>query len=155
MPRIARDIMTPHIKSVPESWTVQKFAAFLSDNQITGSPVINEAGKIVGIATLFDIADFHLNQVESGVESELTPAEQQEARALRQLIFEEMSRNPVEVRDIMTPKLVSVAEETRVKDVAKTMMAEHVHRVFIEKDQEVVGIVTTYDLLQLVAELDP
>jgi len=56
----AKDIMTPHVKSVPETWTMQKFAAFLSDNNISGSPVADKEGNLIGIATLKDIADFHL-----------------------------------------------------------------------------------------------
>lgn len=149
----AKDIMTPHIKSVPENWTLQRFAAFLSENQITGSPVVDENGVIVGIATLFDIADFHLNQVESRPENLLTAEEQQQVRQLRQMIFEGMATMPVEVRDIMTPQLLSVAEDTPVRVVAEVMMKEHVHRVFVKREDAIVGIVTTYDMLQLIATL--
>ena len=49
----ARDIMTPHIKTVHRSWTMQKFAQFLSDNDISGSPVANENGELIGNATLY------------------------------------------------------------------------------------------------------
>ncbi|MDX5300149.1 MAG: histidine kinase, partial [Gammaproteobacteria bacterium] len=30
---VARDIMTPHVKSVPQTWTMQRFDRFLTDNE--------------------------------------------------------------------------------------------------------------------------
>lgn len=152
---VARDIMTPNVKSVPQEWTVQRFATFLSENQISGSPVVDEDGEIVGIATLFDIADFHFNQSDGRTEAELTEEEQREARALKQLLFEEMARTPVEVRDIMTTKLVSVREDAGVGGIARLMMEEHIHRVFVTQGKTVVGIITTYDMLRLLSDQYP
>jgi predicted transcriptional regulator len=152
MEKLARDIMTPHVKSVPESWTMQRFARFLSENEISGSPVVNESGDIVGIATLKDIADFHLNNTTSDHEKRMTEEEVKESRRLRQFIFEEMLKVPVEVRDIMSPIVFSVDEESPIKEVAVQMMNEHLHRIFVTKEKKVTGIITTFDLLKLIAE---
>lgn len=152
MEMLAKDIMTPHVKSVPEDWTMQRFAKFLSDNEISGSPVVNENDEIVGIATLKDIADFHLNNSSSDHEQKLSEEEAKEARRLKQFIFEEMMKVPVEVRDIMSPIVFSVDEETPIKEVAKKMMEDHLHRIFVTKSNKVAGIITTYDLLKLITE---
>ncbi|MFE8072669.1 CBS domain-containing protein [Marinobacteraceae bacterium S3BR75-40.1] len=149
---LARDIMTPNVKAVPESWTMQQFARFLTDNEITGSPVTNADGEIVGIATLKDVAEFHWEKVDSDVEKQMTQEEKEETRRLRQFIFEEMSRTPVEVRDIMTPMVLSVDEATRIQDIAEIMMKEHLHRIFVEHEGEVTGIITTYDMLKIIAD---
>ncbi|PID42689.1 MAG: histidine kinase [Proteobacteria bacterium] len=150
MDKLAREIMTPHVKSVPESWTIQQFARFCSDNEISGSPVVDASGDIVGIATLKDIADFHFNANPSEAESQLTEEEQREARKLRMFLFEEMQKMPVEVRDIMSPIVFSVDEESPIGDVAQQMMDEHLHRIFVTRDNKVTGIITTYDLLKLI-----
>lgn len=149
---LAKDIMTPHIKSVPQSWTMQRFATFLSDNNISGSPVANDQGDLIGIATLKDIADFHLNSVSENYESQLSEDEKQEARRLRMMIFEGMSKLPVEVGDIMTPIIFSVDEDANIVDVSKLMMREHLHRVFVKKGKTLTGIITTYDLLRVIVE---
>jgi len=149
---LAKDIMTPHIKSVPQSWTMQHFATFLSDNNISGSPVTNDSGELIGIATLKDIADFHLNSVSENYDSKLSEEERLEARRLRMMIFEGMAKLPVEVGDIMTPIIFSVDEQTKVVDVAKLMMKEHLHRVFVKNGQTLTGIITTYDLLKVIAD---
>lgn len=148
----ARDIMTPHIKSVPQSWTMQKFAQFLSDNDISGSPVANDEGELIGIATLKDIADFHFNSVQNDYESQLDEEELKEARRLRMMIFEGLAKQPVEVGDIMTPIIFSVEESTSIKEVAELMMAEHLHRVFVKDGNTITGIITTYDLLKIIVK---
>ena len=40
---LAHEIMTPSIKAVPQSWTMERLARFLTDNEITGSPVVDES----------------------------------------------------------------------------------------------------------------
>jgi len=149
---LAKDVMTPHVKSVPQSWTMQKFSSFLAENNISGSPVANEQGDLVGIATLKDIADFHLNSVNNDYESQLSEEEKLEARRLRMMLFEGMAKLPVEVSDIMTPIIFSVEEETTIVDVAKLMMREHLHRVFVKSGEVLTGILTTYDLLKVITD---
>ena len=41
---LAHEIMTPTIKAVPHNWTMDRLARFLTDNEITGSPVTDEHG---------------------------------------------------------------------------------------------------------------
>lgn len=148
----ARDIMTPHIKTVPQSWTMQRFAAFLSENNISGSPVSDDEGHIIGIATLKDIADFHFNSVKTNYDSQLDEDELKEVRRLRMMIFEGMAKLPVEVGDIMTPIVFSVEEDSSIQDVAQLMMKEHLHRVFVKKSGVLTGIITTYDLLKIIVQ---
>ena len=149
---LAYEIMTPSIKAVPQSWTMDRLARFLTDNEITGSPVTDETGEIVGIATLKDITEFRWNASRSDTDTRMTPEEEQEAKRLRMAIFEEMGKVPVEVRDIMTPIVLSVDEQTPVREIADIMMREHLHRIFITKDEKITGIVTTYDMLKLISD---
>ena len=152
MPLLAREIMTPSIKAVPQSWTMDKLARFLTDNEIAGSPVTDDSGDIIGIVTLKDITEFRWNASRPETEAQLTEDEAREARRLRMVIYDGMGKLPVEVRDIMTPILLSVDEATPVRDIAKTMMKEHLHRIFVTLDGKITGIITTYDLLKIIAD---
>ncbi len=150
---LAYEIMTPSVKAVPQSWTMERLARFLTDNEITGSPVTDDNGEIVGIATLKDITEFRWSSSrDQGRQADLTPEEQREARRLRMAIFEEMGKVPVEVRDIMTPIVLCVDEQTTVKDIADVMMKEHLHRIFVTRDKKITGIITTYDMLKLISD---
>ena len=104
------------------------------------------------LVTEKDIADFHLNSVSENYEEKLTEEEKLEARRLRMMMLQGMSKLPVEVGDIMTPIIFSVDEETKIVDVAKLMMKEHLHRVFVKKGPTLTGIITTYDLLKVITE---
>ena len=152
MPLLAREIMTPNIKAVPQSWTMDRLARFLTDNEIAGSPVTDDNGDIIGIVTLKDITEFRWNASRPEIEAQLSEDEAREARRLRMLIYEGMGKLPVEVRDIMTSILLSVDEASPVRDIAKIMMAEHLHRIFVTKDGKITGIITTYDLLKIIAD---
>ena len=68
------------------------------------------------------------------------------------VLFEEMGRNPVEVRDIMTPGVLCVNESTPVREIAAIMMEEHLHRIFVENGSKLTGIITTYDMLKLISD---
>ena len=150
---IARDIMTPNVKAVSESWSMDHLARFLTENEITGSPVVDDHGDIVGIATLKDIAEFRWSSDRKPKAwAKLTPEEQREVRRLRLAFLKEMTRLPVEVRDIMTPQMLSVDESTPVRDIADIMMGEHLHRIFVTKETKVTGIITTYDMLKLISD---
>ncbi|HCR47524.1 MAG TPA: histidine kinase, partial [Marinobacter hydrocarbonoclasticus] len=85
---LAHEIMTPTIKAVPHNWTMDRLARFLTDNEITGSPVTDDNGDVIGIATLKDITEFRWNASRSGDQPRLTEEEQEEARRLRMVIFE-------------------------------------------------------------------
>ncbi|MDY6839979.1 MAG: CBS domain-containing protein [Pseudomonadota bacterium] len=149
---LAYEIMTPSVKAIPQSWTMDRLARFLTDNEITGSPVTDDNGDIVGIATLKDITEFRWNATRSDTERHLTPEEGEEARRLRMVIFEEMGKVPVEVRDIMTPIVLSVNERTPVRDIANIMMREHLHRIFVTNNSKITGIITTYDMLKVISD---
>ena len=46
---LAHEIMTPTIKAVPHNWTMDRLARFLTDNEITGSPVTDDNGDTLYI----------------------------------------------------------------------------------------------------------
>ena len=56
----------------------------------------------------------------------------------------------LKVKDIMTPIVISISEDTSVVDIAKTMLNCKVHRLIVLKDKHLAGIVTTTDMLKIV-----
>jgi CBS domain-containing protein len=55
-PITAGDLMNPEILTVREEMTVEEVAAFLTENEITGAPVENSEGDLVGVISVVDIA---------------------------------------------------------------------------------------------------
>ena len=59
------------------------------------------------------------------------------------------------VRDIMTPTVYTVPENTPVAKIARTMVAGRIHRLMVTRGGRVVGIVTSLDLVRLLAGKTP
>lgn len=143
----ARDVMNRDVLTVPPDLTVHELAVFLVEHQISGAPVADERGKLLGLVSLTDIAENDALRAEA--------AEPVARRARRgQAVREDVAglrvrRADLLVRDIMTPAAFAVPEDTPVAQVAQTMVAGRIHRLLVTRDHGMVGIVTSLDLLSL------
>lgn len=154
---VAKDVMNPEVVSVSEDMTLQELAGFLIENEISGAPVRNGSGRLVGVVSTTDIAFACSEEAQLGPDRsnpDFFVREWEETtnpEDLRELHIE--GEGPL-VRDIMNPALYSVDEETPVSDVAETMIESHVHRLLVTRTEQVVGIITTSDMLGLLVDED-
>lgn len=153
----AKEVMNPHVLSVPADWTIEELGQFLIDKAITGAPVIDENGKFIGVVSLTDIVrqesltklrmhadephDYYLH----GWENRLSPED------LSSFHVEEKPQ--ITVREIMTPMIFKVDEHTSIQEIADTMIDGRVHRLLVTHEGKIVGIVTTMDLLKVIRDL--
>ena len=154
-PITAGDLMNPEVLTVDETMTVRELARFLTDNQITGAPVEDAGGKLIGVVSVVDIAgvasdagnvrtdrsspDFYVR----GWEDKITPEEIRDFR---------VDNEDLQVGEIMTPTVFSVGEDATVAEIASVMLRGHLHRLLVTRDERPVGIVSTSDLLGLMVE---
>jgi CBS domain-containing protein len=148
----ARDVMTTQVLTVRPDMTVHELAVFLTENQISGAPVIDGTGKLVGMATVTDIAEAYAEG-----EERLEPVPPQSGGRHRSESAEDLRGLHLEgggllVEDVMTPAAFSVREDTPASQLARTMIAGRIHRLLVVRDHEVVGIVTSLDLLSILSE---
>ena len=68
-------------------------------------------------------------------------------------MFHTRNDSPVQVRDIMTPMIFKVEENTGVQEVAETMLRGRIHRVFVTQGNTLTGIVTALDMLRVIRAL--
>jgi CBS domain-containing protein len=68
-------------------------------------------------------------------------------------MFHTRTESSVQVRDIMTPMIFKVEEDTSVQEVAETMLRGRIHRVFVTRGSTLTGIVTTLDMMQVIRDL--
>lgn len=148
----AADLMNPEVLTVRDNMTIRELARFLTDNQITGAPVEDTNGKLVGVVSVVDIAavasdegdvrtdraspDFYVRGWEDKITSE-------EIRSFR------VDNEDLTVAEIMTPTVFSVSEDATVSEVASMMLRGHLHRLLVTRDERPIGIVSTSDLLGL------
>jgi CBS domain-containing protein len=154
----ARDVMTTPVIGVPPDMTLHELAAFLTDRQISGAPVLDASQHVVGVVSTTDLAQADV-PYERLADGRSDPArdvhgweDRLNAEDLRPLHVEE---GDVLVRDIMTPAVYTVKEDTPVSVLARTMVSGRIHRLFVTGGGRVVGIVTSLDLLKLLFEGGP
>lgn len=149
-PITAGDVMNPNVLMVPEDMTVEELASFLVEHEISGAPVVDPAGRLVGVVSVTDLA----LSVARGTDDRSSPDffVREWGGSLSLDEIEEMrfgEETEIRVRDIMTPSVYSVDEQTPIPEVAETLVNSHIHRLLVTRGERVVGIVTTSDLLGL------
>lgn len=152
-----REVMSRDVIMVRDDMTLQEVATFLTENQISGAPVEDSEGRVVGVVSLSDVARATSEQprLEGRPLTERSQIPDYYLRGWeRKLAVEEFESFQVEepgllVSEIMTPRVHSVDEATPVSAAARMMREAHIHRVLVTRRGKVVGIVTTSDLLGL------
>ncbi|RME46250.1 MAG: CBS domain-containing protein [Deltaproteobacteria bacterium] len=150
--------MNHDLKFAHEDWTIHELAEFLIDNSISGAPVINEEGRVVGVVSLADIARYNALSVR-----EVPPPEPHEfyvqtlertfGKDERSGFHIDYEDETVTVRELMTAAFFHVSEETPVQQVADTLIKGRIHRIFVTRAEQVVGIITAHDLLKIVRDM--
>ncbi len=148
----ARDVMNDQILTVTEEMSAHELATFLTDHEISGAPVEDADGRLIGVVSTTDLAR---TAFESGsAEDEEHPFYRswaEDSLDLDDLADLHIEEEGLQVRDIMTPTVFAVEVDAPISHVARSMLDGHLHRLLVIEGQRVVGIVSTSDLLRLLA----
>jgi len=144
----ARDIMTRNVLTVSEDWTLPELARFLTDQSISGAPVTNPDGKLVGVVSVTDIARAAGSTTARWVEPNTLYHHEGDLGAddLGTLVVELAS--DLTVGQIMTPVVFEVDIDSSVSHVADTLVRGRIHRAFVVERGKVVGVISALDLLR-------
>lgn len=147
----ARDVMTADVVRVPADLTVGELADVFMENEISGAPVVDDEGSLVGVVSVFDIA--RQRSGETGITSDQGNPEfyvrgWEESYSLEEFRKLRVQEGNLTVRDVMTPAIFTVAEDDPISDVARSLVDGHIHRVLVVRGAEVVGIISSLDLLR-------
>jgi CBS domain-containing protein len=149
----AADVMTTSVITISPQASVQELARLLADHGISGAPVVNADGKLVGIVSEGDL----LHRVELGTERhpdrrrrrswwlEMVASERQAAAQ------DYIKSHGQTVADIMTRDVVTVSEDTPLSGVAALLEEKRIKRVPVVHDGKVVGIISRANLVRALA----
>jgi CIC family chloride channel protein len=125
------ELMQRNVKTVGSDASVAEAIVSLADAHISGMPVVDGAGKVIGVLSTTDV---------------LAAEAEAEGPADRQTLFENTA-----VRDIMTPHPFTIAPEEDIREAAQQMLYADVNRLFVAEGDQVIGIISTTDLVRAVA----
>lgn len=171
-----RDIMSTAVVTVGPDATVRQLARVLADAEISGAPVVDADGTLVGVVSATDLVRLAADDVDVHVAASALPTDRAEVPAPffdeepdadpygyflpeespfagEEILdlFTESELDEVEVADIMTPVAFSVGPGATVKELADFLVRGRIHRAVVEEDGRLLGIVTSGDVLRAVA----
>ncbi|MFI5350171.1 MAG: CBS domain-containing protein [Elusimicrobiota bacterium] len=139
---LAKEIMRRKIVAVDRRLTLQELAKVLQANGITGAPVVDGNGTVVGVVSQTDFVRSQGNPAAG-----IPPYHREADGAPLSLGIHFDGNDQTVVEQIMTQGAISFHEDTPVERLADAMLERHIHRVLITRGEKLVGIVTTMDLL--------
>jgi CBS domain-containing protein len=144
----AHQIMTRPVITVTPEATIVEAANMMLKHRVSGLPVVDAAGKLVGIVSEGDF----LRRRETGTQ-------RRRGRWLSYIFgsgsFAQdfVREHGCKVSDVMTPEPFTVTDTMPLADVVDLMEAKGVKRLPVMHGDTIVGIVTRANLLQAVANL--
>lgn len=172
-----RDIMNTQVVTVSPETTVRQLSRLLADEEISGAPVVDPNGRLLGVVSATDVVrlaaeDTDIHVAASALAPDRVvipdPSTDEEPdpdpygyflpedspfsgeRLLDQ--FAETELDSVSVGDIMTPVAFSVGPDDTLKELADFLVRGRIHRAVVLRDDRLLGIVTSGDVLRAVAD---
>lgn len=135
------DVMTTRVISVAGATDVREVARIMLSNRISGVPVVDDAGQVVGMLSEGDL----MRRAETGT-LESPPSGQAPSAAARAEQF--VKSHGLHARDVMTRPVISLAEDALLEEVASLFEHHHIKRAPVLRGGRLVGIVSRANLLQ-------
>lgn len=132
----ARELMSPNPVSIRRDATIREALELLTDNGFGAAPVIDDAGRPVGVLSRTDVLIHEREYVRHASASDRFPESSWVA-------------DPTSAAEIMTPAVFTVSLETPAREVVRRMLELKVHQLFvIDADLALVGVISPLDVLR-------
>jgi CBS domain-containing protein len=139
------DVMTTDVFAVSPDTSLETAARLLAQKRISGAPVIDEKGRVVGVVSASDLVDPDADV--DGIPG--FPLYYRVTDGLAQEIGDHVHVRAGRVTEVMTHAVMSIAADATVAEAASRMLQLGVHRLLVVRgDDELAGVVSTVDLLR-------
>jgi len=144
----AEDVMTRDVISIAPDATVLQAARLMLQHHISGLPVVDEDGKLVGVLSEGDF----LRRRE-------TRTEHRRSRWLEFLMgpgriaAEYSHSHGSKVSEVMTADVQAVADDTPLEEIVELMERKRIKRVPVLCGEQLVGIVTRSNLMHAMVSM--
>ena len=147
----ASDVMTANPISIRADATLREAIVRLTDRGFTGAPVIDEAGRVVGVVSQTDFLLSQRERCEVVIASCEDDAISDKPSLILRILSEQGGIEDADrrtVAEIMSPGVIAVAPETPISRVVAELVTRRIHRVFVlDPEGIIIGTITPLDIL--------
>ncbi len=143
----ASDIMTSNVVTVGPQASVSEIAEMMTKHRISGIPVVDADGRLVGILSESDL----LHRMETGTERRRKwwLGMFQDASSMAR---EFTKSHGLKAADLMTANVTTVSGDAALGDVAELLDSKNLKRVPVVVDGKLAGIITRGDMVKALAQ---
>lgn len=139
------DIMTRDVSTVHPEATLAEVVEKLLDKPYTALPVVDSAGRLVGIISDTDLLERGDMEVSISLKRATDPE-------LARSLIHRLRQNARKVSDVMTPEAVTISPQASLSDAARLMGKRNLKRLpVVEADKQLVGMLSRFDILTALA----
>src|SRR5215472_3788176 len=143
-----KDIMTRSVISVAPDESIMKAARLMLQNHISGLPVIDKTGELIGIVTEGDF----LRRGELGTQRR-RPKWLEFLLGPGKLAQEYVQASSKKIEDVMTPDPRTIGEDASLEAAVDMMERHRIKRIPVTRDGRVVGIISRANLMHALASI--
>lgn len=143
----AQDCMSNPVVAVHEDVELKQVVDLLGDREISGLPVVDDAGSVTGVISERDVA----HAVGTSSVRRALGRPQRSGPFLRSA---SLTETRLRARDVMTRPPITIHPDTPMRTVAELMVAEGINRIPVVRNGRLEGIVTRGDVLGAVGQVE-
>jgi CBS-domain-containing membrane protein len=123
------ELMQTDVRAAGLDWTLEDVVRSLADGHITALPVLDRQGRLVGVVSSADVLQAQAETPSAGTSA----------------------WRDVRVADVMNSPALTLPPDAEIRAAAQQMLYGEVHRLFVEEDGKLVGVISQTDLVQALA----
>ena len=140
---VVRDVMTRNVIHVREDADITEVTNLLSENRISGLPVVDGGGRVIGVITEADVLSM------AGMKKEHSFRD-----ILRHILGEPLpshNRGGKRLKDVMSSPAITTGPESDIRDVALTIDEKRIKRLPVVDEQgRLIGLISRADIVRVI-----
>lgn len=144
------DIMQAEVITIQPDAEIKEIARTLYENKVSGVPVVDSSGKLIGIISEGDL-----------LHKETSPRIPEVVGVLGALIYYRGVKQydsdfkkliALQASEIMTKEVITIHKDAKIEDAASLMINSNVKRLPVVEGEKIIGIVSRMDIIKTLME---
>ena len=146
---LAKEVMNTKIVSVTETTPVKEVAKLMLEHSISGLPVVNGEGKVLGVVSELDLMRKQIEPNEPSIWTMLWGKSQEGVQKYVDDLRKYMGKTAGE---IMTSPALTVDVSASLEEAGNIMFNKQIKRVFVTENNKLVGVISRSVFTKLLLE---